>query len=137
MVAWAGSSNHGEGAPGIMERTRIGLREVRKLGPGEIVWDTAVVGFGARRQKSSTVSYFVKYRTKSGRQRWQVIGRHGSPWTPEMARDRARAILGEVVDGADPAAEKRVAREAKTVAELCDLYLADAQAGRVLTRSKE
>ncbi len=28
---------------------RIGLREVRALKPGEIVWDTAVPGFGARR----------------------------------------------------------------------------------------
>ena len=33
------------------ERKRIGLREVRALGPGEEVWDAAVPGFGARRQK--------------------------------------------------------------------------------------
>src|SRR5207245_8300324 len=67
--------------------------------------------------------------------RWQVIGRHGV-LTPDEARDKAKAILGTVVDGADPAAEKRAARKAKTVAELCDLYLADAEAGRLLTRRK-
>src|ERR1700681_160265 len=85
---------------------RIGLKEIRALKPDEIVWDGAVGGFHARRQKSKTVSYIVVYRTAEGRQRWQTIGRHGSPWTPETAREAAKRILGHVVDGADPAAEK-------------------------------
>src|SRR6266851_6077180 len=117
------------------ERKRIGLREVRALAPGEIVWDAAVVGFGARRQKGPAVTYFVKYRTAGGRQRWQAIARHGV-LTPDEARDKARAILGNVVDGADPASEKMAARKAVTVSELCDLYLADAEAGRLLTRRR-
>jgi integrase len=41
-----------------------------------------------------------------------------------------------VVGGADPAAEKKAKRKAATVGELCDLYLADAEAGRLLTRSQ-
>jgi integrase len=117
------------------ERKRIGLRDVRALGPGEIVWDSAVAGFGARRQKGPAVSYFVKYRTADGRQRWQVIGRHGV-LTPDEARGKAKAILGDVVDGADPAADKMAARRAMTVTELCDLYFADAEAGRLLTRRR-
>lgn len=121
----------------VSERKRIGLREVRALGSGEIVWDATVTGFGARRQKGEAVTYLVKFRTAEGRQRWHVIGRHGAPWTPESARAEARRILGEVVTGADPAAEKRAQRKATTVAELCEVYLADAEAGRLLTRSKE
>src|SRR5271169_4956281 len=120
----------------MSERKRIGLREVRALQPAEMIWDTAVTGFAARRQKGDAVTYLVKYRTAGGRQRWHTIGRHGAPWTPESARSEARRILGEVVKGTDPAAEKRAARSAATVAELCDSYLADAEAGRVLTRSK-
>jgi integrase len=120
----------------VNERKRIGLREVRSLGLGEIIWDTAVTGFAARRQKGEAVTYLVKYRSVEGRQRWHTIGRHGSPWTPEKAREKARELLGDVVRGADPAAEKRAARKAKTVAELCDLYLDDAEAGRLLTRRK-
>ena len=112
---------------------RIGLREVRVLAPGQIVWDMAVVGFGARRQRGPAVTFFVKYRTATGRQRWQTIGRHGV-LTPDEARDKAVAILGKVVGGADPAAEKRVDRNATTVAELCDRYLSDVEAGRLLTR---
>src|SRR3974390_1104513 len=115
---------------------RIGLRDIRALRPGEMVWDSAVGGFHARRQQSKTVSYIIVYRTAEGRQRWQTIGRHGSPWTPETARDRAKRILGHVGEGADPATEKHAKRKAASVAELCDLYLADAEAGRLLTRRK-
>jgi integrase len=118
------------------ERKKVSLREVRALGPGEIVWDTAVVGFGARRQTGDAVTYLVKFRTIGGRQRWHKIGRHGAPWTPDEARGEAKRILGDVAKGADPAGEKQAARKAKTVAELCDLYLADAEAGRLLTRRK-
>src|SRR5437763_1338017 len=118
-------------------RGRIGLRDVRGLGEGEIIWDATVTGFAARRQKGPAVTYLVKYRTREGRQRWHKIGRHGAPWTPEKAREEAVRILGSVADGADPASEKRAARAAATVSELCDAYLADAIAGRVLTRNGE
>jgi integrase len=120
-------------------RKKIGLREVRVLQPDEIVWDAgkgSVSGFGARRQRSSAVSYIVVYRNADGRQRWQTIGKHGSPWTPETARDQARKLLGLVAGGADPAEEKQARRKAATVADLCDLYFADAQAGRLLMRGK-
>jgi integrase len=101
-----------------------------------MIWDAAVTGFAARRQKSAAVTYLVYFRTAEGRQRWHTIGRHGAPWTPETARREARRILGEVVSGADPAAAKRAGRKAKTVSELCDAYLVDAEAGRLLTRRK-
>ena len=113
---------------------RIGLREVRALKSGQSIWDAAVPGFGARRQKSNAVAYVLFYRTAEGRQRWHTIGRHGAPWTPETAREEARRLLGDVAGGADPATDKSSKRKAKTVAELCDLYFADAVAGRFLTR---
>ena len=120
-----------------MSQKRIGLREVRGLKPGQTIWDGAVAGFGARCQRSALPSYFLFYRTWEGRQRWHTIGRHGSPWTPETARAEAQRILGEVRKGEDPAAAKRARRRAANVSELCDLYLADAEAGRLLTRRKK
>src|SRR5262249_55110668 len=114
---------------------RIGLRDVRALAPGDVIWDSVVRGFGARRQQGAT-AYFLKYRTAEGRQRWFTIGPHGSPWTPDTARAEAQKILGRVADNADPAAEKQTKRNAKTVAELCDLYLADAESGRLMTRRR-
>jgi integrase len=119
-----------------MKHTKIGLREVRALRPSQIVWDGSVIGFGARRQFSDAVSYFLKYRTVDGRQRWITIGRHGSPWTPDTARDRAKQLLGEVVAGNDPSSEKIARRMAFTIGELCERYFEDAKAGRVRTRGK-
>jgi Arm DNA-binding domain len=80
-------------------RQRIGQRDIKALRPGQVVWDSAVIGFGARRQRSEAVSYFVFYRTAEGRQRWQTIGRHGAPWVPDIARDEARRLLGDVARG--------------------------------------
>ncbi len=118
----------------VAERKRIGLREIRALAPMAVVWDTAVAGFCARRQQSEAVAYCLKYRTTDGRQRWHTIGRHGSPWTPEEAREEAKRLLGDVTKGADPAADKQSKRAASSVAELCDIYLNDAESGRLLTR---
>jgi integrase len=117
-------------------RARIGLRQVRALQPGQTLWDSSLAGFGARRQQGEAIAYVLKYRTSEGRQRWFTIGQHGAPWTPETARRQARQLLGDVARKGDPAAEKRAARKAQTVSELCDLYFADAAAGRLMTRRR-
>jgi integrase len=113
----------------------IGLRDIRALKPNEIIWDgglSGVAGFGARRQRGTSVSYVLDYRTQNGRQRFFTIGRHGSPWTPKTARDRARELLTAVKRGEDPSADKAERLAAKTMTELCDVYLAEAKAGRIL-----
>ena len=114
----------------------IGLRQVRAIKKGETIWDQSLPGFGARRQNSEAVSYFLYYRTAEGRQRWYTIGKHGAPWTPDTAREEARRVRGDVAREADPAAERRAKRQAKTVADLCDTYLKDVEAGRLITRRR-
>jgi integrase len=117
---------------------RIGLREIRALGPNSTIFDGgtgSVPGFGARRRMSHHVSYFVMYRTQDGRQRRYTIGTHGAPWTPETARTKAQQVLmAAKIEGTDPNDEKKARRSAATVAELCDMYMEDAEAGRLLTR---
>ncbi|MEO8530927.1 MAG: tyrosine-type recombinase/integrase [Deltaproteobacteria bacterium] len=115
-------------------RQRIGIKAVEGLELRSINWDATVTGFGARRQTGPGVAYVVTYRTAEGRPRMQTIGRHGAPWTPDTAREEARRILGDVAKGMDPAAAKREKREAPTVAELCAVYMKEAEAGRLLTR---
>src|SRR5262249_23233162 len=117
-------------------RARIGLRQVRALQSGQTLWDSSLPGFGARRQQGEAIAYVLKYRTAEGRQRWFTIGQQVAPWTPESARRQARQLLGDVARRGDPAAEKRAARKAQTISELCDLYLADAEAGRLMTRRR-
>lgn len=97
------------------------------------VWDSELRGFGVRVQPSGTASYFVFYRTPEGRQRKLTIARVGAV-TPDEARRVAREKLGATTKGEDPSADRRKARTAMTVAELCDLYLEDAE-GRVKASS--
>jgi integrase len=116
---------------------RIGVREVQRLGPQEVIWDSSVIGFGARRQTGVGVTFVLQYRTQEGRQRFFRIGRHGSPWNPDTARQEARRLLGEIAKGGDPAVSKSKLRQAAmTVSDLCDRYMADAEAGRLLTRRR-
>jgi integrase len=53
-----------------------------------------------------------------------------------MARGEARRVLGDIARGIDPSGDRSAKRGAPTVAELCDLYWADAIAGRLLTRRR-
>jgi hypothetical protein len=77
----------------------------------------------------------VQYRTSEGRSRRIVLARFGV-LTVEQARLQARMKLGAVAGGADPAAERKVARQAPSVADLCDWYLSEAEAGRLLGRRR-
>ncbi len=118
----------------MIEKKRIGLREVRAIQADAIIHDDAIPGFAARRQKGAAVTYLLRYRTQDGRQRWHRIGRHGAPWTPDEAREEARRILGEVARGIDPAGEREAKRKAATIADLAARYFSDAEAGRWLVR---
>jgi hypothetical protein len=119
-------------------RTRIGLREIRAMPPQSTIFDGgtgSIPGFGARRRAGPMVSYFIMYRTHGDRQRRFTIGTHGAPWTPETARTKTQQVLmAAKIEGEDPQAEKKAKRAAATVGELCDMYLEDAEAGRLLTR---
>lgn len=109
---------------GSARRTqRITKRTVDAIEPGDLVFDSAVTGFAVRCQKRAKV-YVVKTRV-AGRQRWFSIGRHGAPWTPEAARTEAQRLLGLIADNKDPAEMKADAEKNITVAELCDLYMAE------------
>ena len=113
-------------------RGKITKRSVDDLAPNNtpevVLWDTAIKGFGVRARSSGTKTYILHYRPGGGRSaplRKLTIGRHGSPWTPEKARVEAKRLLGQVASGEDPAQRKSADRQAMTVAELCDLYLAE------------
>jgi integrase len=90
-----------------------------------LIWDTEVKGFGLRVTPDGVKSYVLQYATskhaKAPKRRY-TIGRHGSPWTPDAARRRAKVLLGEIEDGHDPAAEREAVRRAATVADLVDEF---------------
>ena len=85
-------------------------------------------GFGIRARAGGAKTYILHYRAGSGRGaplRKLTVGKHGSPWTPNMARTEAKRLLGLIASGEDPAERRGIERKALTVAELCDLYLAE------------
>jgi integrase len=104
------------------------LRIINALKPKRsryVAWDGDLSGFGLRVTPKGDRTYVLKYRTDEGRQRWFTIGRHGSPWTPELARREAHRLLGEIALGNDPAASKLENRVSMTVATLAERYLVD------------
>ncbi|TPQ32799.1 integrase [Bradyrhizobium guangdongense] len=108
----------------ITKRTVDSLRSsVREF----TVWDSAVTGFGVRVRPTGAKSYVVVYRAGAGRgapvRRFTIAA--VSKITPERARARAKAVLGSVAHGHDPANQKTTERGTPTVAELSDRFMAE------------
>ncbi|SCB48417.1 Site-specific recombinase XerD [Bradyrhizobium shewense] len=93
-------------------------------------WDEELPGFGVRTWISGRKTYVAQYR-KAGRSRRVKIGAHGA-LTVEEARKEARVILGDVARGEDPAEDRATRRKSITVRELCDNYIAAAEAGLIM-----
>jgi integrase len=101
---------------------------VPKNGAEVVLWDQEVRGFGIRARVGGAKTYILHYRARTGRGaalRKLTIGKHGSPWTPNMARTEAKRLLGLIASGEDPAERRATERKALTLAELCDLYLVE------------
>jgi integrase len=98
------------------------------------VWCADLAGFGLRIYPSGKKVFVAQVRL--GRfQRRVTIGAYGV-YTAEKARKRAEEIIRAAAEGRDPQREKREARNALTVGELCNEYLDAARAGLVMTRFK-
>jgi hypothetical protein len=98
------------------------------------LWDDELSGFGLRVFASGKRSYLIQYRA-AGRTRRFTIGSDGI-WAPEEARREARSLLGRVAKGENPAEERVIDRNAITVKELCERYLADAENGLILGKTR-
>src|SRR5215472_8411740 len=89
-------------------------------------FDASLRGFGLRVRAGGAKTWLVMYRNREGRLRKLSLGRVGV-LTPDEARKLAREKLADATKGGDPAGEKIAARNAMTVAELCELYLSEAE----------
>src|SRR5581483_4825247 len=89
-----------------------------------VVWDGGDGGvrrFGLRLSAGGTRAWVVKYKV-GGRSRWLTLGQYPLV-SLSGARTKAKAALAKVVQGEDPAAERRQTNEAMTFDELAKLYL--------------
>jgi integrase len=98
------------------------------------LWDTDLRGFLLRAYPTGRKVYAVKCRV--GRlQQMHTIGVHGSPWTPDEARKAATEALRQAKSGSDPSADRKAAKDALTVADLIDRYLAEGPATKPAKRT--
>jgi len=107
-------------------------RKIASLKPGkELVewWDEGTPGFGIRVSPKGKKTWFVMYRS-AGLRRRMKFGRYPEV-SLEDARKKARKALSEVSEGKDPVREKKAEAavlkrerlEAKTFAQLAQMYL--------------
>ncbi len=114
-----------------LKPSKVGVK-----GSYSIEWDQELRGFGIKVVASGLKTFVVQYRNAQGRSRRIMIGRYGV-MTVEEARREARVVLGKIAKGVDPLEEKQAAStETITVAEVCDWYLTEAEAGRILGRRR-
>jgi integrase len=113
----------------------ITKRFVDAAAPGRH-YDDKLPGFGLYVGTSGARSYFLEYRPGRGRgvhKRRISIGKHGAPWTPQTAREKAIEYLGVVRDGRDPLAEREATQHGpdpeRLVSTVVDEWLKRDQAG--------
>lgn len=99
------------------------IQAINKTPVGSTVRDNKVPGLHCR-VFATRKSFYLHYRTKSGRQRKPKIGDLGVV-DIDTARDIARDMLAEVAAGRDPMNERQKLRAEMTVAELFDAVYAD------------
>ncbi len=120
-----------------MPTAKLTKRTVETLEPPAekqiILWDSEIRGFGVRVMPSGLKTFVVQYRNSEGTKRRINLGRFGI-MTIEQARDLAKVRLGAVAAGEDPALARP---SGSTVNEVCDWYLKEAEAGRLLGRRRK
>ena len=107
-----------------MKLTKLRIDALEYEGDGkarDVRWDDEVPGFGVRIYPSGRKAFVLSYRVH-GRKRFFTLGAYG-PLTLDKARVLALRRKADLIDGKDPLAQREEATNAKTVAELCQLYM--------------
>ena len=99
------------------------------------LWDDKISGFMVRSYPTGRKVYALRYRL-NGKPFIDNIGVHGSPETPDTARDKAIGMLRDVADGFRPSDAKRAAKVALSVGDLIDLYLKEGPATKPAKRQR-
>jgi integrase len=105
-------------------KIKITVRVIERMKPGDRISDTEVPGFECRRYPTGRVSFFCYHRTRDGQQRRPKLGNY-PVLLPEHARQHAREMLADAYKGHDPSLDRQRRREAPTMNELFDRYLAE------------
>jgi len=104
-------------------QVRITKEIIQTQNEPKTIWDTEIHGLGVRITKAGSKSWTLKYWSRPlQKQRWFTLCPFDA-LTPTLARKKARALVVQIADGADPAQERKRVREAATITELIDRYI--------------
>lgn len=117
-----------------LNKTEIDALNLPEGKAEDIAWDTELRGFGVRYKASGVKSFLIQYRNWNGVSKRHTFAKFGV-MTAEEARKHARNLLSDVAKGGDPAEERRAAKKAETVKDLCDAYFRAGDDGRLLKRN--
>ncbi len=90
------------------------------------IWDADIKGFGLCVYKSGVKAYVYQYRTPEDRTRRGVLGKVGPDFTLDQAIKKAKEWRRKIEDGGDPLCAIQSRKEALTVGEVLDLWVASA-----------
>jgi integrase len=110
-------------------RHRLTDQVVRQLPPpvkgNRIAYDSDVPGFGLRVTAAGARSWILNYRRRAdGVERRYTIGSWPS-WSVAAAREEAKRLRRDVDGGGDPVGEAQAMRDAPTVGDLAERFLAE------------
>lgn len=107
-----------------MKFNKKSLEAIKSTGKRQVFFDEDLPGLAIRVSEIGRISFYYNYRTGKGRtavKKWVHIGSYPA-WTPENARQKVKELAAQVIMGADPADEAKVAKVAITVADVIQIF---------------
>ena len=90
-----------------------------------MIWDSEVIGFGVRITSNGSRSYVLRYVPRGHARERLVTICKVCDMPVALAREKAAAMRGKVVDGADPLDERQELLKAETMKEFGKRYLVE------------
>jgi integrase len=117
--------------PEVTPKVRLTKAAVRRLScPSDrdevFHWDDEVPGLAVRVYKTGRKVWTFQYRDNGGSTRRMKLG-HAPAVELAEARKAAKSLLAKIAGGADPAADRKKARQARTVGDVFEVYLGHAE----------
>lgn len=108
-----------------MKFTKKSLDGINASGKRQIYFDEAMTGLAIRVSEIGRVSFYFVYKPGRGAdKKWLFIGKYPA-MTPELARLKVRELIGTVAAGRDPVMEAIRDRDAQTVAQALETFMAE------------
>jgi integrase len=108
-----------------MKLTRTSVEKLTPTQKDYIEWDSEMKGFGVRVWPSGTKTWVCQYRA-GGRTRRVKLGVYPNV-EPDLARQLAQVIFGDVAQGRDPARDKAAYKVGESFREVAETWYAQAE----------